>query len=78
MPSHYSRLRGCVHLYFDAMTTVLMIALSRLRHASGDNLPRIPVGYRIHADEVLKRYSPDYDRAIHRIISCQIVCQMKL
>jgi len=35
------------------MTTELMIALLRSRHetnhALGDNMPHIPVGYRVHA-----------------------------
>jgi len=55
-----------------------MIVLSRSRHMPGDNFPCIPVGYRVHAGEVLKRYAPDKNRATHRMMSYQTVCQMKL
>jgi len=78
MPSLYSRLQGFVRPYFDAMTTMLMIALSRSRHAPGDNTPRFPVGYRAHAAEVLKRYTLDKNQAIQCMVSCQTMCQMKL
>jgi len=60
------------------MTTMLMIALLRSRQAPGDNKPRIPVGYRAHAGEVLKRYAPDKNQAIQCMVSCQTMCQMKL
>jgi len=53
MSSLYSRLQRLVHPFFDAMTTLLMIALSRSRHATkhapGDKVPCIPIGYRVHA-----------------------------
>ena len=60
------------------MTTVLMIPLLWSCHAPSDNMPPIPAGYRIHADEVLKRFAPDKNQVIHRMISCQTMCQMKL
>jgi len=78
MPSLYSRPRGFVRPYFDAMTTVLMIALSRSCHAPNDNTPRLSIGYRAHAAEVLKRYASDKNQAIQCMVSCQTMCQMKL
>ena len=78
MPSLYSRLRGFVRPYFNAMTTMLMIALSRSGHAPSDNTPCIPLGYRAHAAEVLKQYVPDKNQAIQLMVSCQTMCQMKL
>jgi len=78
MPSLYSRLREFVRPDFDTMTTLLLISLSRSRHVPGDNLPRIPVGYRAHAAEVLKRYAPDKNQAMQYMVSCQTICQMKL
>ena len=53
---------------------MLMIELSWSRHAPSDNMPRIPVGYRVHAAEVLKRYAPDKNQAIQCMISCQTMC----
>ena len=73
MPSLYS-LRGFVHPYFDAMTTMLMIESLWSRHVPGNELPRIPVGYRAHAAEVLKRDAPDENQAIQHIVSCQTMC----
>ena len=60
------------------MTTMLMIALPQSRHAPGDNIPRIPVGYHVHAGKILECYAPDKNQAIHRMISCQTMCLMKL
>jgi hypothetical protein len=76
--SLYSRLRGTVNTYFDGITTMLMRALSRCRHAPGDTTPCILVSYRGHATEVLKRYAPDKNQAIQCMVSCQAMCQMKL
>jgi len=71
----------------------VVIALSRSHHAPGNVTPgnvtpgnvtpgnvtpHIPVGYQVHVDEVLKRYTPDKDQAIHRMISCQTMYPMKL
>jgi len=78
MPSLYSRLHWFVCPYFNAMTTMLMIALSWSHHAPGDNMPCIPVSYRVHTSEVLKHYAADKNQAIQRMISCQTMCQMKL
>ena len=47
-------------------------------HAPGDNLLHIQVGYRMHADAVLKHYAPDKNQAIHCMILCHTVCQMTL
>jgi len=55
-----------------------MIALSQSHHATGDNLPHIPVRYHVHAGEVLKCYAPDKNQAIHRMISYQTMCHIKL
>jgi len=60
------------------MTIVLMVGFLRSRHVPGDIMPRIPVAYRVHADEVLKCFAPDKNQAIHHMISCQTMCQMKL
>jgi len=78
MPSLYSCLRRFVSPFFDTMTTLLIVELSRSRHAARDNSPPIPVGYRAHAAEVLKRYAPDKNQAIQCTVSCQTTCQMKL
>jgi len=78
MPFHYSHLGGFVRPYFDRMATSLVIVLSQLCLAPGDNIPRIPVGYHVHADEVLKHYAADKNQAIHCMIPCQTMCQMKL
>jgi len=78
MPSLYSCLAGVVRPYCDTMTAVLMMALSQAGHAPGDSMPHIPGGYGVHADEVLKRYTSDKIQAIHRTISCQTLCEMKL
>jgi len=78
MASIYSRLRGFVRPYFEAMATMLMIALSRSHHAPGDITPCLPVGYRAHAAEVLNCYAPDKNKAIQCMVSCQTMCQMKL
>jgi len=50
------------------MTTMLMIALLRSRHAPVDNTPHLPVGYRAHAAEVLKHYTPDKNQAIQCMV----------
>jgi len=60
------------------MNTIVMIALSRSYRAPGDNLPRVLIGYRVHVDEVLKRYSIDRIQVIHCIISYQTMCPRKL
>jgi hypothetical protein len=78
MPSLYTCLEGLLPRYFDTITTMLMIALLRSHHAPDDNTPRIPVGYRAHATEVLKHYPPDNNQAIQCTVSCQTMCQMKL
>jgi hypothetical protein len=78
MPSLYSRLRRFVRPYFNAMTTVLLIALSQSHHMPVDITPHIPVGYHAHAAEVLKRDAPDKNQAIQCTVSCQTICQMKL
>jgi len=78
MPSLYSCLRGFVRPFFDTMTTLLMIVLSRSCHVPGDKAPPIPVGYCALAAEVLKRYAPNKNEAIQYTVSCQTTCQMKL
>jgi hypothetical protein len=44
----------------------------------GDNWPRIPVGCHVQVDEVLRCYASEKNQAIHRVISCQTMCQMRL
>jgi len=53
---------------------MLMIESLWSRHVPGNELPRIPVGYRAHAAEVLKRDAPDENQAIQHIVSCQTMC----
>ena len=70
MPSLYSCHGGFVHQDFDAITSMLLIALSWSRNAPGDNMLHIPVGHRVDADKVLKHYAADKNQAIHCMISC--------
>jgi len=64
------------------MTTLLIIVLSwyvmPFQHASNNNLPRIPIDYRVHVDEIIKPYAPDKNQAIHRMISWRTMCQLEL
>jgi hypothetical protein len=78
LPYLYSCLRGPVHPFFNTITTLLMIALSRSRHAPSDNMPCIPVGYCVHGDEVVNQYCSDNNQAIVRMISCLTKCQIDL
>jgi len=78
MRSLYTRLRGFVRPYCDAMTTMLIVALSQSCHVPGDNTPCFPVGSCPHAAEVLNNHAPDKNQAIQRMVSCQTMCLMKL
>jgi hypothetical protein len=78
MPSLYRCLRGSIHPYFDAMTPMLMIAFSQSHSVPSDNMPCMPVGYHVHTGEVLKYCAPDNNQTIHRMISCQTLCQIEL
>ena len=82
MSSIYSCRREFVRPYFDTMTFVLMIGLSQWHlttyYVPGDNLPRFLIGHCVHACEILKRYTPDQNQAMHCTISCQTMRQTEL
>jgi hypothetical protein len=71
-------------LHARSLTLSLQSSWSRYRghvmpflHAPGNNWPCISVGHHVHAYEVLKHYTPDENQAIHRMISYEMMYQMK-
>jgi len=64
------------------MTTELMIALLQSRYTISDyawiSLATLPSGLSCSCNVVSKRYAPNKNQAIHRMISCQTICQMEL
>jgi len=67
----YRRLGGFVHPYFDVITTSILIAVLQSRHRMRPVISAtLPNWLLCSCNVVSKRYAPDENQAIRRMISC--------